>query len=235
MSYLKDRKFSDKIWDEKYPEILKILSNEINKNIVIDDILIKKKRILKYKNCENPLLINFYRWFDYIRDKLDKDNSIDTYVKINNIKTNIQYRFQNNNKNDDYPWCLTIRYERNESNNEAQIKSEWYKIKNKIPTPKYLIWGLINKDNTIKKIIIVNLENFVHDYNEGYYYIHNNNENELKYENDCGLFETIYVEYNTDGSSSFIKLDPNVLEKHDAKRSEKNDYRKTLICNLTFN
>ena len=239
MSYNNDRKFSDEKWNNNRirDKITKILGPDC----FVRDISLNS-RIKKFYKCNNPKRYHFYKWFDSVKDQMDKNNSIDSKIIVNSKPIPVQYRFQKNNRGKDFNWALTLRYERPNSSLKKQKKSEWYKIKenkkvNK-PYPKYLIWGLINEnENNIIKLLIIDLENFIYDYSNGYYYINKNKQNEdnLKFgDDDVGLFEVIEYVDNIDGSSSFITLYPHVIDEQDKRMEKKSDYRRALVCNLTF-
>lgn len=137
-------------------------------------------------------------------DKLDKDNSIDYHIILNNgTEIACQGRWQRFSKIDRgqtyKSYGPTLRYSRHKSKTEFNKIIDNKNLGN--PYPKYLLWGIYDeKNNKIMRLEIINLESFCNDITKNKkYYI--TGYNEMKY----GMYE-LHVMNNKDESSKFLIL-----------------------------
>jgi len=190
--YIKDRTFSDKIWE-----------SELAKNTIKSSGLFK-----------NPVK------YDESTNEKDMNNSIDGY--INGCPVQYRFQNKLNIKGRLSNYHPTIRYKRDNSKAEKQKLSEWFKIKKNREQgneyPKYLIWGVVNEqDQVFEKFIIINIDILYENYNNKEYRIIPDDENDLP-DGDPNSFEPDFTVINkidnNDGSSSFLVLDDDYITEY---------------------
>ena len=143
---------------------------------------------------------DMYRSIDY--EAYDKNRNI--------ISIQERFRKPGNGGND-----FTLRYKREESEEETEIHSEFFKMKKEIrknPNKEfYLIYGILANDKDLEKYVVINLNDLFKEILAGNIVINETDKNAKisRIENDKML---VPVRYNTDKSSSFVAFVVGILE-----------------------
>jgi hypothetical protein len=162
-----------------------------------------------------PLIYNSLNWKPILLEadearKIDVEIGVDYVFESNEKRISVQERFRDKKyvKYNDF----TIRYEREFSTLENQVKSEFYKMK-----ADYFVYGIINqsKEEFIQatdflKFAVIDMKKIYQKIQQGDIIIENNRHNYC-YAKGKKLY--CPIKQNPDKSSSFFPIDVQILLK----------------------